>query len=41
LAEAKLREWSEAVSANTSNTIVDIDLTLPPVPNKIRERRRF
>lgn len=34
LAEAKLKEWSEMVSAKNDEGDVDIDLTLPPVPNK-------
>jgi phenylalanyl-tRNA synthetase alpha chain len=35
LAEAKLKEWSEAVESNGGETQTDIDLTLPPIPNTI------
>ena len=34
LAEAKLKEWSESVSAKGDGGAVDIDLTLPPISNK-------
>jgi phenylalanyl-tRNA synthetase alpha chain len=34
-AEAKLKEWTEAVASNGSETKTEIDLTLPPIPNTI------
>lgn len=35
LAEAKFKEWSEAVESDNIEDTSEIDLTLPPVPNKI------
>ncbi|NOT74795.1 MAG: phenylalanine--tRNA ligase subunit alpha [Cyclobacteriaceae bacterium] len=35
LAEAKLKEWSAGIGEKGSSIQVDIDLTLPPVANKI------